>query len=312
MARERTRIRQHRFDGLEKWGVSRIVALLPLILRTSLNLFFIGMIVFLRNLHLPIAIAISFLITLWFAVYFASLILPAFCSDCPYKSPEATIFYIVRRVYRDGWRNTVENWHFISWADGEEAVKRDPSHDVATLATVDRIFGDLSLDRLVRGCLKDLRKEQVLDCVRRIIAYRLHTKLGVMAQWKSLDTSRITRKCSEALVNILLDSLERLDIRASDSSILQSTTEWMKQALECITYLIECVDWGTDVSSFDDRLMVILSKLMEFTSRLAGLAPIVEKHAVVILSNRPVQRHAPTIPGTSICCDISLILTFAL
>lgn len=297
MARERTRLRQHRFEGLELWGVPRIVACLPLILRTSLNLFFIGLIVFLRNLHLPIAIAISFLISLWFMAYIASLILPSLCSGCPYKSPEATLFYIVRRLHKDGWKSTMENWHFISWADGEEEIKRDVSYDVSTLATVDRIFGDISLDRLVRACLKDLRKEQVIDCVRRIITYRLHTKLGVMAQWKSLDTSRITKKCSESLINILLDTFERLESRITESAILQSTVDYIEQALECVIYLIECVDWGTGAASFDDRLMAILSKLMEIAAPLAGLTASIEKHVITILSNRPVQSHAPTIAG---------------
>lgn len=300
MARERTRIRQHRFEGLERWSVPHIVAFLPLLLRTSLNLFFIGLIVFLRRLHLPIAIALSLLISMWFLAYFASLLLPSLYSDCPYKSPEATVFYIAGRFLRDGWKTTLKGWNFISWTEGEESIKRDSSYDAITLATVDKTFGDRCLDFILRGCLKDLSKEQVIICVRRIIGNRLHTNIETTSKWQTLNTSRITRRCSEALINILLDTFERLEARGLDSASLHTTAEWIKEALDCILYLVGCVDWGTDAASYDDRLMVIFPKLMDIASPFSTLASFIERHIVIILFSRPVPRLAPAVYGEAI------------
>lgn len=297
MARERTRIRQHRFEGLEKWSVPHVVAFLPLLLRTSLNLFFIGLIVFLRKLHLPIAIGISLLISMWFLLYFASLLLPSIYSDCPYKSPEATAFYIARRILRDGWRTTVKGWDFISWTEGEESVKRDSSRDAIALATVDKTFGDRCLDFVLRGCLKDLGKDQVIVCVRRIISNRLHTSVDAISSWTSLDTSRITRRCSEALINILLDTFERLEARDMAAVSLHNTAEWIKEALNCIFYLLDCIDWGTDAASYDDRLMVIFPKLIDIISPFAALTSRVESQIVIILSNRPSPRLVHAVYG---------------
>ncbi|KAF9032899.1 hypothetical protein BDZ89DRAFT_907719, partial [Hymenopellis radicata] len=48
--RDRCMIRQYRYDGYEKWGVSLIVGTLPVLMHLSLGLFFIGLTVYLIQL----------------------------------------------------------------------------------------------------------------------------------------------------------------------------------------------------------------------------------------------------------------------
>lgn len=268
-ARERTRIREHRFGGLLTWGVPEIVAFLPLLLRTSLNLFFIGLIVFLRALHQPIATGITVLICLWFGAYISSLILPSLFDTCPYKSPEATFFYILRRIKDDGLKKTLTHWPFISWSDGEEAVKRNTNKDVETLATVYRTFADRGLELVVRGCLKDLRGSQVIECIMLIISRRLHTYVSEIPRWSSLDTSRITKRCAESLINVLIDTIERLV--SNTSSVITVMDDqlagWVQEAMHCTTYLLRCVEWGTETISFDERLTNVALTILEILVR---------------------------------------------
>ncbi|KAG7443217.1 uncharacterized protein BT62DRAFT_982123 [Guyanagaster necrorhizus] len=56
--RYRSRIRHFRYMGLEKWHVPVIVGLLPLLMHSSLALFFAGLVLFLITLHIGIAISI--------------------------------------------------------------------------------------------------------------------------------------------------------------------------------------------------------------------------------------------------------------
>ncbi|KIK59929.1 hypothetical protein GYMLUDRAFT_1000313, partial [Collybiopsis luxurians FD-317 M1] len=50
-AKERAVIRQFRFSGLKKWKVPEIIGILPLILHASLALFFIGLSLYVSELH---------------------------------------------------------------------------------------------------------------------------------------------------------------------------------------------------------------------------------------------------------------------
>lgn len=301
-ARERTRIREHRFGGLLTWGVPEIVAFLPLLLRTSLNLFFIGLIVFLRTLHRPIAAGITALIALWFGTYILSLILPSLFNTCPYKSPEATFFYILRRIKDDGLKRTLTHWAFISWNDGEEAVKRNADKDVQTLATVDRTFADRGLESVVRGCLKDLSGNQVIECIILIISRRLHTYVSEIAEWASLDTSRITKRCAESLINVLVDTVERLltDVSSFVAVMDDRVADWIQEAMNCTTYLLRCVEWGTEPTSFDERLTSVMFTVLEILARGGiGADHPLARHLISVFCTRPALLQKSFIPSTS-------------
>ncbi|KAJ7595743.1 hypothetical protein C8J56DRAFT_1160116 [Mycena floridula] len=84
-AMERALLRQFRIIGLEKWKVSEIIGVLPLILHASLAAFFVGLAFFVRQLNhsfLWIVVAIG---TITFGTYLGSIILPAIWIQCPYR-----------------------------------------------------------------------------------------------------------------------------------------------------------------------------------------------------------------------------------
>lgn len=294
LARERMRIRQHRFDGLMTWSVPGIVAFLPLLLRTSLNLFFIGLIVFVKTLDQTVFGVISSLIAVWFLAYILSSLLPCLYRSCPYKSPEATAFYFIRRMFADGIRRFMRHRKFISWNDNEESVKQDPVYDVHILTTVDKTFSDRTLDHFIRECIKDFPKTQVMLCIRNIISYRL--RITPIPDWAGLDTSYITKRCSETLINILLDTFDRLEQIFHPSNVAEDI-EWLSDSLGCIASLIQVTYWGSATASFDERLMAILPKLMDAATTSQYYFDVYGL-IITVLYNRRVLHYAPTFPGT--------------
>ena len=97
-------LRQMRYEGLLYWKVPQILAALPVLLQSSLFLFFVGILDLLWTRHTAVAACISSACGL-IAIFIASTtampaLQHAFCSDphmrvpqCPYKSPQSWIFY---------------------------------------------------------------------------------------------------------------------------------------------------------------------------------------------------------------------------
>ncbi len=85
--RDRGRIRQSRYMGLQKWQVPMIIGLLPVLLHVSLGLFFAGFCIYLFALELVIAYAVAAMAGCVYIAYIGSLILPLVYHNCPYKTP---------------------------------------------------------------------------------------------------------------------------------------------------------------------------------------------------------------------------------
>ncbi|SJL16716.1 uncharacterized protein ARMOST_20245 [Armillaria ostoyae] len=84
--RDRCRVRQFRFMGLEQWGVGFIIGLLPLLLSMSLGIFLVGLVLFLVPLQAAIASIVGTITFVTFAIYFISNLLPVWFPSCPYKT----------------------------------------------------------------------------------------------------------------------------------------------------------------------------------------------------------------------------------
>ncbi|KAH8823656.1 hypothetical protein DL96DRAFT_1416896, partial [Flagelloscypha sp. PMI_526] len=76
-ARDIALIRHPRFCGLERWKMHEIIGALPLILHTSLALFFVGLFVFIRTLNRSIAYPVLLIGGVAFLFYLCSILLPA-------------------------------------------------------------------------------------------------------------------------------------------------------------------------------------------------------------------------------------------
>lgn len=98
-AKEHVCIRQYRFDSLHTWRVHTISKLLPLFLQLSLLLFFIGLLVLLWTVSIPVAAFVTVPVIFWLIFWLMSTVLPSVYGDCPYKSAESTIlFTLVQRT----------------------------------------------------------------------------------------------------------------------------------------------------------------------------------------------------------------------
>ncbi|KAH8825787.1 hypothetical protein DL96DRAFT_1609881, partial [Flagelloscypha sp. PMI_526] len=103
-AKEIALIRHLRFRGLEKWKMHEIIGALPLVLHSSLALFFAGLFVFVRTLYEGIAYVVAIIGGLAFLCYLFSIILPAIDLQCPYRvtllyRPSKHIVYAAQCFY---------------------------------------------------------------------------------------------------------------------------------------------------------------------------------------------------------------------
>ena len=92
---ERARIRQNRFEALDRWFVPQIIANLALLLQAALFLFFTGLVVLLWTINSTAAKVITAAVAFFFVVFFAATAIPIFITDCPYKSTLAWAFRVL-------------------------------------------------------------------------------------------------------------------------------------------------------------------------------------------------------------------------
>lgn len=104
--RERCRLRQFRFQGLEIWKVALIIELLPVLIHIALALFLAGLVIFLIPLKLEVAWAIGVITGITYACYILSVLIPIWDPQCPYTIP-LTIYL------RDSWKSLRYGWHWL-------------------------------------------------------------------------------------------------------------------------------------------------------------------------------------------------------
>lgn len=92
---EIARVRQFRYDSLRKWRVAELMMLLPILLQSALVLFLLGLILFLIQLNVKVAIAATTLIVVLLLFLFVTALLPTFIPECPYQSPQAWGVFVV-------------------------------------------------------------------------------------------------------------------------------------------------------------------------------------------------------------------------
>ncbi|KAK7687968.1 hypothetical protein QCA50_009187 [Cerrena zonata] len=96
--KKRLKIRLLREEGVQTWGVFELAACLPLLLQTTLFLFFIGLSEFLRNLNAIVGWATTGMMFAWLGFFIFATFAPIFSSRCPYKTPILTHIFSTLRV----------------------------------------------------------------------------------------------------------------------------------------------------------------------------------------------------------------------
>lgn len=244
--RERTRIRQYRFDGLVRWRVNRIIMLLPLLLQIALILFFAGLLVLLWSLNIVVAGIVTVLIAIWIAFWLFTIVVPALHVDCPYKSSEAWGFfgflqstrrlYVISAAYLErSWQylvdssadsmsfpertrrmmaNTIkhlaEQPYYSSWREREKVYVSESSKelDQHTLAGADEaLLDDSLLDSIVRPCLNDLPLDDGVTCLLKLLTRRANCTIDTIREW--IPSSK--DKGIPSLIYVSVDMLGKID-----------------------------------------------------------------------------------------------------
>ncbi|KAK0446719.1 hypothetical protein EV421DRAFT_2017668 [Armillaria borealis] len=85
--RDRCRLRQFRYMGLQRWGVDLIIGLLPVLMSASLAVFLVGLVLFIIPLRVSIASVVGSVTLIAFSAYLITNFLPILYPSCPYKTP---------------------------------------------------------------------------------------------------------------------------------------------------------------------------------------------------------------------------------
>ncbi len=93
--RDRCRVRQFRYMGLQQWRVGFIIGLLPVLMSASLCIFLVGLVVFLVPLQVSIASVVGSITSISFAAYFITNLLPIIYPSCPYKTPLSQYIFLL-------------------------------------------------------------------------------------------------------------------------------------------------------------------------------------------------------------------------
>jgi hypothetical protein len=92
---ERAKAREMRLQGLERWKLAEVVALLPLLTQASLILFGVALLVLLFNLHRPTAYVTFIILAAGFCFYACVTVISALDTTAPFTSPVSRILRVL-------------------------------------------------------------------------------------------------------------------------------------------------------------------------------------------------------------------------
>ncbi len=99
-APKRARIRAYVPDGVEKFAFAAAVEVLPVLLHTSVLLFYVGL-----DINHTVAYITMALVALCHLVYFLLSIMPLVFHNSPYQTPLSAVFWFVQEVLPHSQRN---------------------------------------------------------------------------------------------------------------------------------------------------------------------------------------------------------------
>lgn len=154
----RLRVRQFRREGLSRWRVFEIAALLPLLLQVALGLFFLGLCIFTRSINDAVGRTTVPLVSGWILFFVLTIIAPAFSARCPYKITFLiSALKVIRRWIRHDARRLTK-W-LSSWHEEPSHVESPPDRafDSSSMTDLGQSFNRL------RSCLPREEEETVIS-----------------------------------------------------------------------------------------------------------------------------------------------------
>ncbi|KAJ7271216.1 hypothetical protein C8J57DRAFT_1716362 [Mycena rebaudengoi] len=130
------RIRQYRYGGLVKYKVLYAArSANPTLIYASFVLFFLALVVFLLELHLPTAVAIIVLLGLFLIGHGLTSVIPCFTTEAPYKTPLSATLEALYRGARTGQMPTRQLSALAEIADVREQRNQIDKEILTWLAT---------------------------------------------------------------------------------------------------------------------------------------------------------------------------------
>ncbi|KAH9167866.1 hypothetical protein EDB89DRAFT_2074495 [Lactarius sanguifluus] len=96
--RRRARIRAYMFEGVERFRLSQAVEAIPLLLHTSVFLFFAGLVDFLLPINKVVAFSVLGCVVIFTSIYAIFTLLPSLHLNCPYRTPLSGITYVLLQL----------------------------------------------------------------------------------------------------------------------------------------------------------------------------------------------------------------------
>jgi hypothetical protein len=108
----RARTREMRMQGLERWKLSWVVALLPLLIQASLVLFGFALLILLFDLHRPTAYSTLVIFAAGVCFYFCTSVVSALDTNAPFTSPLSRALEVLLRWCRQllRWCRQLLRW----------------------------------------------------------------------------------------------------------------------------------------------------------------------------------------------------------
>lgn len=158
-------LHQFRSSGIDKWHVSTILSLLPILLHTALFLFICGLPLMLFELDKPAAIIVCVILGLAFGFYLVSTLLPFFRNQCPYKTPAYYHILAFMRTLRDIWDRAKDRF-------GHDAIHSPRYDPFDPLHRESHALRSISRDTMDHQCLDWMivRAASTPECVTVIQA----------------------------------------------------------------------------------------------------------------------------------------------
>ncbi len=165
--RDRCRVRQFRYMGLEQWRVGFIIGLLPVLMSASLAVFLVGLVLFIIPLRVSIASVVGAITFISFSAYIVTNFLPIVYPSCPYKTPLSQYMfplyaYIRRRIRGSPTAHTLR--------EAESTTVRDSADemDVQALVWLINMSSNPSVENIVLESMSALPLKSVDSFMRRI------------------------------------------------------------------------------------------------------------------------------------------------
>ena len=159
----RGRIRAYIFDGIRKFGMTRAVATMPLLLHISVFLFFVGLVEFLFPTNTTVSYSTLALVVAFVLAYAMITIFPNLYLNCPYATPLSGVtwrlsqfFVIVGLKVAVGIEVVFHNPILKVWSRFNRHVAEPPSIESWMKALKDKV--ELHGHRLSEGLRKSIER----------------------------------------------------------------------------------------------------------------------------------------------------------